>query len=120
MLKKIYTAATVIGLSALPFIALAQIEVVPVRPGVPVSVGPTGAGNLSNTIIGLVGWFEVIVWALALVMILFAALQFLTAAGNEEKVTTARRSLIWGLVGIAVALLARVSTVFVGNIIRGQ
>lgn len=120
MLKKIYTAATVVGFSVLPVIALAQGGVVTARPGVPDSVAPTGAGNLTNLFLNLVGWFEVLVWAMAVVMILFAALQFLTAAGNEEKVTTARRSLIWGLVGVAVALLARVSATFVRGILQGQ
>lgn len=86
-------------------------------PAVPDPVGPRSADDVVNVVRNIVGWFEVIVWALALAMLLFTALQFLTAAGNEERITTARRSLLWGLVGIAVALFARVSTVFVGSII---
>ncbi|MFY9462516.1 MAG: hypothetical protein WAP51_04940, partial [Candidatus Sungiibacteriota bacterium] len=61
----------------------------------------------------IAGWFETIIFAIAIIMILVAAFQFLTAAGNEEKVSTARKSLMWGLVGIAVALFARVAKDFV-------
>ncbi|GHU07573.1 hypothetical protein FACS189431_2350 [Alphaproteobacteria bacterium] len=41
---------------------------------------------------------------LAIGMIIFAAIMMITSAGNPEKVKTARRALIWGIVGLVIAL----------------
>ena len=103
MLKRTSIAAVATGLSALPLVALAQ---------------PRSVQDVINIVNAIVGWFETIGFAIAIIMILVAAFQFLTAAGNEEKVATARKSLVWGLVGIAVALFARVAREFVENALQ--
>ena len=101
--KKAYITAITGGMIALPFVVLAQ---------------PRSADDLIQLINTVVGWFETVVFLIAVIMILVAAFQFLTAAGNEEKVSTARKSLIWGLVGIAVALFARVAKDFVSSVLQ--
>ncbi|MFY9462458.1 MAG: hypothetical protein WAP51_04635 [Candidatus Sungiibacteriota bacterium] len=101
MTKKSYITTAIgtgAGLMLLPLIAFAQ---------------PRSVQDVINLVNAIAGWFETIIFAIAIIMILVAAFQFLTAAGNEEKVSTARKSLIWGLVGIAVALFARVAKDFV-------
>ena len=50
----------------------------------------------------------VAILVVAILIILIAAWTFLTAGGNPDKVTSARNYLIYALVGIAVAFLARV------------
>src|SRR3989338_3555719 len=47
-----------------------------------------------------------ILMGLAVLMVMYSAYLFLTGGGNEKQVTSARTILIFGLVGIAVALLA--------------
>ncbi len=108
MLKKSYIAAAATGLSAFPLVVLAQ----------PQGAGPRNAQDVINLVAQIATWFETIIFSIAIIMLLVAAFQFLTAAGNEEKVATARKSLVWGLVGIAVALFARVAREFVGNAIE--
>lgn len=105
ILKKWPILATAGGVSALPFVALAQ-------------AGPRSVDDLIQLVNTIAGWFETIVFLIAIIMILVAAFQFLTAAGNEEKVATARKSLIWGLIGIAVALFARVAKDFVTSALQ--
>jgi len=103
MHKKTSIAIAAAGIVFLPLLAFAQ---------------PTNMQQVINIINAAVGWFETIIFALAIIMILVAAFQFLTAAGNEEKVSSARKSLIWGLVGIAVALFARVASQFVQSVLN--
>lgn len=105
MLKKATIAAASAGLTGLPLVALAQQS----------TIGLRSVDDVVRLVGQIATWFETIVFAIAIIMILVAAFQFLTAAGNEEKVATARKSLIWGLVGIAVALFARVAKEFVTN-----
>lgn len=57
---------------------------------------------LSNIITTLIGWTA----ALAVVMIIVGAYQYLTAVGDEEQVKQGRKTIIFGLVGVALALLA--------------
>ena len=63
--------------------------------------------------------FAFIVFAFAVIAILYSALLFLTSGGDPEKVAKGRSSLIWGLVGIAVALFASYAIPFVANVVGG-
>ena len=50
--------------------------------------------------------FSAFIFAIAIIMVLVAAFQFLTAGGDAAKATTARGTLVWAVIGLAVALLA--------------
>jgi hypothetical protein len=52
-----------------------------------------------NILIGLTA-------ALAVVFIILGGYQYLTSVGNEEQIKTAHKTIIWGLVGVLVAMLA--------------
>ncbi len=43
--------------------------------------------------------------SIAVIMIIYAGFLFMTAGGNEDKISTARKALIWSLVGLAVILI---------------
>jgi len=51
-------------------------------------------------------WFQMIVLAIAVIMIIYAGLLWMIAGGDEEKLGKARKMLIYGVVGIAVAIFA--------------
>jgi len=52
-------------------------------------------------------WIFNILLSVATIVLLLAGFQWLTSGGNEEKISSARKNLIWALVGILVALLAK-------------
>jgi heme/copper-type cytochrome/quinol oxidase subunit 2 len=69
----------------------------------------------------IISWFIVILLAISVIMILFAAYDYITAQEDTEKTSKARRTLTYAAVGIAVALLAYgfpqiVATVFPGSV----
>ena len=71
---------------------------------------PTNVTSISaviSIINTLANWVFSVLIALAVIMLLLAAFNWLTSAGNEEKISSARKMLIWALVGIAVALAAK-------------
>ncbi|MCK4781839.1 hypothetical protein KAS79_02860 [Candidatus Parcubacteria bacterium] len=86
-------------------------------------VGPTG-GNcdvaitettddwgllcLLNTIYGITNLIFIILMAISVIMILAGGFTILTAGGNAEQVGTGKNYITYAVVGIAVALLARV------------
>ena len=64
-------------------------------------------------------WFSFFIFIFAILAILYAAFLFLTAGGNEETSKKARSVLIYGLIGIAVALLATSAVDFVKATVGG-
>lgn len=63
----------------------------------------TAVINLIDTI---AGWFQIIVLAIAVIIIIWAGLVWMTAGGDEEKITTARRMILYGLVGVGIVIVA--------------
>jgi len=55
----------------------------------------------------IVNWLFTILLVVAVVFLVLAAFNFVTAGGSEEKVTTARSQVMYALIGVMVALLAR-------------
>ena len=70
-----------------------------------------------NTIIN---WVFAIFLAIAVLFIILAAFQFLTAGGNSEKVSEARDKLLYAAIGIAVAMLSKAIVPIVAGILNLQ
>ena len=68
---------------------------------------PAANVNIGNVTNQIVGWLFGLLLVLAAAFILYAAFLFLTSGGNEEKVTTAKRFLVYAVVAIGVAALSR-------------
>ncbi len=93
-------------------IASSAITLLLAMPAVMLAFNP---GNIPNAvptldINSLVDILFSILWPIAvaffIVMFILAAFRFATAQGNPEQITAARQFLIWGIVGVIVALLA--------------
>lgn len=50
--------------------------------------------------------FSAFIFAIAIIIVLVSAFKFITGGGDASAAGEARQMLIWGIVGIAVALLA--------------
>lgn len=55
----------------------------------------------------IVGWLFAFLIILAVVFIIYAAFKYLTAGGDPEKVKGAGHSLIYAVVAVAIAIVAR-------------
>jgi len=62
--------------------------------------------DITNLVITITNWFAGIVFAIAVIMLIYGGVLYMTAAGSEEKAKTARRLLLYACIGIAVAILA--------------
>jgi len=79
------------------------------KAGLPVSdsISPVAvASTIINTLLSLVG-------VIALIVIIYAGFTWLTSAGNEEKVTKAKKLLASAVIGVAIILGAYAITSFV-------
>ena len=66
----------------------------------------TTIGGVVGVLIIVVKWVYTILFIVAVLFILLAAFNFITSKGDAEKVGTAKKQLLYAVVGIAVGLLA--------------
>ena len=66
----------------------------------------TTIGRLINVVLGFLG-------IIAVVIVLFGGFKWMTAGGNDEKVTEAKKLLIAGVIGLAIIFSAWAITSFV-------
>lgn len=87
-----------------PLMALAQLP----------QAGPGSWGELGMNIFNFV--LNLVIPA-AIIAIIWAGIQFLTAGGNEARVTKAKGTLTWAIIGLVVALLAKGLMNLIANVL---
>ena len=98
-----------LGLTLLPFLALADI----VQP-TPIITNPT---QISDLVYRIMNWVAGSVMVIAVIMLLWAAILYMTAGASETAHSKAKNVLIYAIVGIVVALLAFSVTPFIAQVL---
>ncbi len=70
-----------------------------------------------NTIYVITDWIFFILLIVAGIMILIAAFIFVTSSGSPDRATAARNMILYAVIGIIVALLAKAVPAFVQSLI---
>jgi len=84
----------------------------------PTSVpNPINATSFTDLAGDIITWIVNIGVSVAVIMIVYSALLFMTAAGNEEKVSKAKKALTWSLIGLAVLISSRALIELIKNIL---
>ena len=71
---------------------------------VPNPIGATSTIEIINRITNYLMWIAIVS---APMMIIVAAFTFLTSGGNERKVATAKKMLMWAIIGIALVVVSK-------------
>lgn len=120
-MKKFFAISTIF-LGFLPFSVLA------ITPGTIPGANELGipeapvktSGGLLNILSDVVGWVYTIFFIIAVLFIIFAAFNFLTAQGDLEKIKSARNQIMWAVVAIVVALMAVGANAIIKNFLQGE
>lgn len=105
MNKKIFIGLTCLSILAiaLPLVASAQFGVNEVEKGLgnvlPTTEPRETAARLINIALGFLG-------LIAVVIVLYGGFMWMTAAGNEEKITKAKQILTAGVIGLIIIIMA--------------
>ncbi len=107
MTKKIIAGLAVLSLLVMPVLVFAQpttvggTELFPTdfNPDLGTQELPTTLASIINTILGLLG-------IVAVVLVLYAGFLWMTAAGNDEKIGTAKKILSAGIFGLIIIFSA--------------
>jgi hypothetical protein len=68
------------------------------------------AGNIIKVVLGLIG-------LLSVTLFIYAGFMWMTSRGNEDQITTARKTIYASVAGLAVIIAAYVITSFVINVL---
>lgn len=67
----------------------------------------TNTQGAHNEICNVFNWMFWILMAVSVIMVMWAAYMYVTAAGDEEQVSNARNAIFYAAIGILAALTAR-------------
>lgn len=67
---------------------------------------PTGNTSIANVIVAITAWLLSFAAAVAVLFIIFAGIQMVTAAGNAERLKIARATLTYAVIGLIVIVLS--------------
>ena len=110
--NKYAVAAVLIGLALLPLLAMAQGQ--PGRTGI-----ITQPSDITKILTGVLNWIIGVIFIIALIMIFYAAVLYITAGASETAHSKAKGILIFAIVGIAIAILAFSFRPFIQSILIG-
>lgn len=116
--KETITRFLIAALVLIPFSALAQVST---NNSDIAAAFHLGAGtDVRAAIVNIVKFLLTFLGLIAVIIILYGGFQWMTSAGNEERVTSARSTLTAGLIGLVIILAAYAITQFVINTVVTQ
>ncbi len=86
---------------------------------IPNPLGP-GGKDIPTLINTIAKWLLGIGSTIAVIIVLWAAFLFMTSGGNKERVTMARKTLWYAIIGLTVLLLAKGVTSIIQNFLSGR
>jgi len=98
-IKSLASAISVMALTV-PALAMAQFQ--------PPSGTNLPQGTISGIVKNIMNWMLGIVGILGVIGFAIAGILYLTAAGDEDRIATAKKAMTWSIVGVVVALLGLV------------
>jgi cytochrome bd-type quinol oxidase subunit 2 len=111
----LFLGVTSLLLAAFGNVALAQL----IQEGdVPSNIASAtgGEGSIRALILRIVDFFLLFLGLIAVIMIIYGGVTYVTAAGNEEKVGKAKKIIMYAIIGIVIVLI---SFALVNTVIRG-
>ena len=71
------------------------------------SAGPTKGTDLTDVIKTVVNIISIIVGVVAVIMIIWGGLKYITSGGESNKITGAKNTIIYALIGLVIVALAQ-------------
>ena len=103
-MKKAIFSLSSLSLLAMPAVGLAQAFDEEVIAPEPIA---TSFGDFVGIFNMLIGWLFTLLLIFSVIFIILAAFKYLTAGGDDEKIKSAHKMIIYAVVALVVAFLAQ-------------
>jgi len=122
-MNKLVVKTSLLLSGLLPTVASAEpfdpTDADPTLPTLP-TAAPENFAGVIGVIVTIAQWMFGLLMALSIVFILYAAFMYIIAQGNQERIDTAKRILIYAVVGLVVAVMAGGVGVVVQNFLASS
>ncbi len=88
--------------------------------GITTTAPISSLSGVQTSLESIVNWVIVIFWILTVLFLVWAAILYLTGAGNEEKIKEAKSRVIYAIIAAAIALLSTGLQGIISSLLRGQ
>lgn len=75
----------------------------------------SGTDTVNSIITTVINLFSVIVGIIAVIMIIYSGLRYITSGGDSAKITSAKNTIVYAIIGLIVVALAQFIVKFVLN-----
>ena len=99
----------------LPYLSVLFFFLVPIIAEASIVRGGWSLDKIVSVINQVTNWLYIAGFAVAVIVIIIGGISYMTAGGNEDKQKSARKTIISGLIGAAIILLAGVILDTVAN-----
>lgn len=122
MFKRLLLTALLLAGMFVPLLAYPAVPAYAADPRGEVCKGidaATGSGecqtdvSLTRVVQNIVNILSVVVGIIAVIMIIWGGLKFVTSSGDSTKITSAKHTVIYAIIGLAVVALSQVIVRFV-------
>ncbi len=122
MKQKILRAITILSLALLPALSLGipayaacndTTSKQQILAGITSNVSSCDGSGVTNLIGLIVQILGIVVGAVAIIMIIVSGFRYITSGGDSGRVSSAKNTLIYALIGLAIAVLAQLIVHFV-------
>jgi heme/copper-type cytochrome/quinol oxidase subunit 2 len=127
-MKRILLGLSIIGLLALPlagavFYPNSDVQAQATKDAVCQGISATGGNcnaapaerSVNDLVAAVINIFSWIVGVVAVIFVIFGGFKYITSAGDSNKVSSAKSTIIYALVGLVIVALAQIIVVFVLN-----
>lgn len=83
--------------------------------GATCSTDNTATDKVNGTITTVINVFSTLVGVVAVIMIIYGGMRYITSGGDSGKITSAKNTIIYALIGLVVVALAQFIVKFVLN-----
>ena len=77
--------------------------------------GNTDVKTFQDTLATIINIISIVVGVVAVIMIIFGGFKYITSGGAAEKVTGAKNTILYGIIGLVIVALAQIIVKFVLN-----
>lgn len=81
---------------------------------------PSGRDPVNTVATTFMNWLLSILGVLAVIAFVISGIQYITSAGNQDSIETAKKNMKWSIVGVAVALISLTILNTIYNITTGS
>ncbi len=105
-------------------------EIIPIPPDSTPPDSQSTSLNFTNPIVGvndittlvgnIINFLIILAIPITAILIVYAGFLYITSAGNDEKVKTAQKALIWAIIGFAIVLVASSVPIIIEKFLSGE